>query len=127
MRGPPMVYNRRTTFRGGEHVHWGAARTSVDTIRRYGELADQGRDAAAVAEAWTAAQFDDEMTTRWLEARCFEPESARELADLGVTPEQASKRTRDGAGGVYIDTIAYKVSKGHLSARQGAARAASSR
>ena len=31
------------------------------------------------------------------------------LADLGVTPGQASKRTRDGAGESYIDTIAYKV------------------
>ena len=44
-----------------------------------------------------------------------------------MTPGQAAKRTRDGAGESYIDTIAYKVSKGHLSARQGAARAASSR
>lgn len=108
-------------------MHWGAARTSVDTIHRYGDLADQGGDAATVAEAWTAAEFDDETTALWLDARCFDPESARELADLGVTPAQASKRTRDGAGGDYIDTIAYKVAKGHLSARQGAARAASSR
>lgn len=108
-------------------MQWGAARTSVDTIRRYGELADQGGDASEVADAWTAAEFDDEMTTRWLEARCFDPQSARELAELDVSPEQASKRTRDGAGGDYIDTIAFKVAKGHLSARQGAARAASSR
>ena len=61
------------------------------------------------------------------EARCFDPETARDLADLGVTPGQASKRTRDGAGESYIDTIAYKVAAGHLSARQGAARAASLR
>jgi len=44
-----------------------------------------------------------------------------------VTPAQASKRTRDGAGESYIDTIAYKVSKKQLSPRQGAARAGSSR
>lgn len=108
-------------------THWGAGRTSADTIRRYGDLADRDGDAQATARAWTDAQFDDEMTARWLEARCFDPESARELADLGVTPEQAAKRTRDGAGESYIDTIAYKVSMKQLSARQGAARAASSR
>lgn len=108
-------------------MHWGAARTSVDTIRSYGDLADRGDDAAVAAKAWTDAGFDDETTARWLEARCFDPEAARELADLGVTPGQASKRTRDGAGGDYIDTIAFKVAKGDLSARQGAARAASSR
>jgi hypothetical protein len=108
-------------------VHWGAARTSVDTIERYGELADRGDDPAVAAKAWTNARFDDEMTTRWLEARCFDPDAARELADLGVTPEQASKRTRDGAGESYVDTIAYKVSMGQMSPRQGAARAASSR
>lgn len=108
-------------------MHWGAARTSVDTIKRHGELADRGEDAALAAQAWTDAEFDDEMTERWLQARCFDPGKARDLADLGVSPEQASKRTRDGAGGDYIDTIAYKVAMGHLSARQGAARAASSR
>ena len=108
-------------------MHWGAARTRVDTITRYGELADRGEDPAVAAKAWTDAGFDDEMTSRWLEARCFDPEAARDLADLGVTPGQASKRTRDGAGESYIDTIAYKVSMKQLSARQGAARAASSR
>ena len=108
-------------------MHWGAARTSVDTIERFGELADRGEDPAVAAKAWTNAGFDDEMTARWLEARCFDPQSAAELAELGVTPGQASKRTRDGAGESSIDTIAYKVSMGQLSARQGAARAASSR
>ncbi len=108
-------------------MHWGAARTSVDTINRYGELADRGGDPADAAKAWTEAGFDDEMTARWLKARCFDPESARDMADLGVTPEQASMRTRDGAGERYIDTIAYKVSMKQLSPRQAAARASSSR
>ena len=109
-------------------VHrWGAARTTADTIERYGELADQGDDPAEVAKRWTDAGFDDEATARWLDARCFDPQAARDLDDLGVTPKQAAKKTRDGAGERYIDTIAFKVSKGHLSARQGAARADSSR
>ncbi len=107
--------------------HWGAARTRVETIQRHGELADRGEEPADVAKRWTDCGFDDEATERWLQARCFDPEAARDLADLGVTPGQAAKRTRDGAGESYIDTIAYKVSMGQLSARQGAARAASSR
>jgi len=98
----------------------------VDTIRRYGELADRGEDPAVAANAWSAAGFDDEQTSGWLEARCFDPQAARDLADLAVTPKQASTRTRDG-GRDYVDTIAYKVASGDLSARQGAARAGSSR
>ena len=124
----PIVYNACTSFCGGErHARLGSRR---DASRRSGAtaispIATTIRQAAA--RAWTDAEFDDETTAGWLEARCFDPASARELADLGVTPGQASKRTRDGAGESYIDTIAYKVSMGQLSARQGAARAASSR
>jgi hypothetical protein len=106
--------------------HWRRARTSVDTITSFGELADQGEDPADAAKAWTDAGFDDEETTKWLEARCFDPVAARDLADLLVTPAQATKRTRDGKRD-YIDTIAFKVANGDLSARQGAARAGSSR
>ncbi|HEX8157160.1 MAG TPA: hypothetical protein VF526_07215 [Solirubrobacteraceae bacterium] len=107
-------------------MHWSRARTSVDTISRFGELADRGDDPAVAAKAWTDAGFDDEQTAKWLEARCFDPQAARDLADLGVTAGQASKRTRDGRRD-FVDTIAYKVASGDLSARQGAARAGSSR
>jgi hypothetical protein len=100
--------------------------TGADTIRQYGELADRGGDAEAAAQAWTEARFDDEATARWLTARCFDPDAARALADAGVTPEQASKRTRDG-GGNYVDTIGFKVASGDLTPRQGAARTLSSR
>lgn len=109
-------------------VHpWRAGGTSIETVQRYGELADRGGDPSAAAKAWTAAGFDDETTAQWLDARCFDPQAARALNDLGVTPGQASKRTRDGGGERYLDTIAYKVANGNLSARQGAARADSSR
>ncbi len=107
-------------------VYEPAARTGATTIREYGELADRGGDAGAAAQAWTDAGFDDAMTSRWLAARCFDAAAARALADMGVAPEQAARRTRDGGGG-YIDTIAYKVAKGDLTARQGAARTLSSR
>ena len=72
----------------------------------------------------TSAQLSDRESR--LEARCFEPAAARSLAGLGVTPNQASLRTRDGHGD-YIDTIGYKVASGDLTARQGAARSMSSR
>lgn len=105
---------------------WSAPRTSVDTIKRFRDLPELGEDPGVVAKAWSDAGFHDEETAKWLEARCFDPESARELADLGVTPGQASQRTRDGRRD-YRDTIAFKVASGDLSARQGAARAGSSR
>ncbi len=105
--------------------YWPAPKTDAETIRRYGELIDGGEDAASVAQAWTDAGFDDEATTRWLDARCFDPAAARALADTGVAPAQAAKRTRDGGG--YVDTIAYKVANGDLTPRQGAARCLSSR
>ncbi|HWH11699.1 MAG TPA: hypothetical protein VG165_11275 [Solirubrobacteraceae bacterium] len=107
-------------------IYGGGVETSVETILRYGELADQGGDPQAAADAWTAARFDDDGASAWLDARCFDPESARAMADLDVTPRQAATRTRDGRGD-YIDTLAFKVSKGDLSARQAAARARSSR
>ena len=100
--------------------------TSVETIKRYGELADRGGDPEVAAKAWTEAGFDDDTTARWLEARCFDAQAARGLADMGVAPSQAAARTRDGGDG-YKDTIAFKVASGDLTARQGAARALSSR
>ncbi len=106
--------------------HWKKVRTTADTITRFDELADQVGDPADAAKAWTDAGFDDEQTAKWLEARCFDPDAARELDDLRVTPGQAAKRTRDGKRD-YLDTIAFKVASGDLSPRQGAARASSSR
>jgi len=102
------------------------ANTGVETIRRYKDLAARGGDPGEAAQAWTDAGFDDEMTARWLEARCFDPQAARALADMDVSPEQASARTRDGDTS-YIDTIAYKVANGDLTPRQGAVRTLSSR
>lgn len=107
-------------------VYGPPAKTGVETIRRYGELAGRGGAVEAVAQAWTDAGFDDEMTARWLEARCFDPQAARALTELGVTPKQATARTRDGGDG-GIGTIAYKVANGDLTPRQGAARSLSSR
>ena len=105
--------------------YWPAPQTSAETIKAFGEIADRDGDPAAAAEAWTDAGFDDELAARWLRARCFDPQAARALSDMGITPEQAACRTRDGGG--YADTIAFKVASGDLTPRQGAARAMSSR
>ena len=106
--------------------YWPTPTTGADTIREFGELADRGKDPELAAQAWTDAGFDDEATARWLRARCFDPEAARALADMGVSPEQAACRTRDGGDG-RPNTIGHKVASGDLTARQGAARALSSR
>ncbi len=107
-------------------IHEPPPETSVETIKRFGEFADRGGSAEDAAKAWSDAEFDDETTAKWLEARCFDPKAARALADVGVTPGQASARTRDG-GDRSIGTIAHKVASGDLTARQGAARCMSSR
>lgn len=107
-------------------VYEPAPRTSAATIERYREVADRGRGSEATAMAWTEAGFDDEATASWLEARCFDPGAAHELAELGVTPKQATARTRDGGEG-GVETIAHKVASGELTPRQGAARCLSSR
>ncbi len=106
--------------------HWSRSRTRAETVAGFDGLAEHVGDPGEAAKAWTDAGFDDEETAKWLEARCFDPAAARDLADLGVSPGQASKRTRDGRRD-NLDTIAFKVASGDLSARQGAARAASSR
>lgn len=101
-------------------------KTNPETIEQFGELADRGGSAADAAQAWTKAGFGDELTARWLKARCFDPEAARAMTELGVLPEQAATRTRDGGDG-QIETIAYKVAAGDLTPRQGAVRSLSSR
>lgn len=100
-------------------------KTHAETISRFGDFAERGETAEAVAAVWTKAGFGDEMTERWLKARCFDAGAARALADLDVTPEQAAVRTRDGGG--ELDTIAYKVAARGLTARQGMVRCFSSR
>jgi hypothetical protein len=107
-------------------VYGPAAKTRPETIERYGQLAERGEAAEVAAQAWTEAGFEDAVTARWLSARCFDARAARALGELGVTPEQAAVRTRDGGGG-HLDTIGWKVANRDLTPRQGAARSLSSR
>ncbi|MBV9820449.1 MAG: hypothetical protein JOZ07_19135 [Solirubrobacterales bacterium] len=105
-------------------IHRPTPITRAETIVGHSEQTARWDDAERAARAWTRAGFDDATMARWLRARCFEPAAARALADLGVAPEQAAVRSREGGS---IDTIAGKVAAGVLTARQGAARALSSR
>ncbi len=101
------------------------ATITPEALAEYGELTDHVGGAAAAARAWNDAGFNEQGAKRWLAARCFAPSAALALSELGVAPEQAAARTRDGDGG--MDTIAYKVALGALTPRQGAARSLSSR
>ena len=100
--------------------YWPTRKTSAETIERFDKLADRVGDPAQAAEAWTEAGFDDESTAKWLSARCFDPQAARALADMGVTPGQAACRTRDGGEG-RPNTMRVKGANGKPTVRPGAA------
>ena len=78
----------------------------------------ESSDGAALEEAarkWLAAGFTDaDEVEDWLRARCFDAARAQALELAGLTPEQASLRTRAGAED-YEDTIAFKFAQDDLS------------
>lgn len=86
--------------------------TVRDVIERHGHFAHGGNpDETAVA--WIEAGFEAHEVDEWLNARCFGPSSARDLADAGVSPAEARMKTEAGAGG-YTDTVGFKVSAGDI-------------
>ena len=86
--------------------------TIRDVILGHGHFAHSG-DPDGAGDAWSEAGFGADEVTEWLAARCFSPAAARDLADLGVTPEMARMKTSQGAGD-FVDTVAFKVSDGDL-------------
>jgi hypothetical protein len=88
--------------------------TIRDVIERHGHFA-HGGDPADAAEAWAEAAFEAHEVDEWLRARCYDPSSARDLADAGVTAEMAAMKTATGAGD-YVDTVGFKVSTGDIEA-----------
>lgn len=83
-----------------------------EIISSYGEFA-HGGEVEAVAAEWIDENFTPSEADTWLSARCFYASAARKLADAGITPEKASKKTSKGIGG-YTDTIGYKMANGDL-------------
>lgn len=86
--------------------------TIRDVIEKHGHFA-HGGNPDDTAETWAEAGFDAHEVEEWLNARCFVPDSARDLADAGVTPEMARMKTEAGSGD-YVDSVGFKVSDGDL-------------
>ena len=81
-------------------------------IERQGHFA-HGGNPDDTAETWAECGFEDSEVEEWLNARCFDPNFARDLADAGLTAGDARMKTAAGAGD-YTDTVGFKVSAGDL-------------
>ena len=86
--------------------------TIRDVIERRGYFAHRG-DPDASIEAWEETGFEAGEVDEWLSARCFDPDAAEDMDDLGITIEMAAMRTGAGSGG-YVDTVGYQVAAGDL-------------
>lgn len=86
--------------------------TVRDVIERHGHFA-HGSNPEDTAETWVESGFEADEVEEWLNARCFDPSAARDLADAGVNPVEASMKTGAGAGD-YVDTVGFKASAGDL-------------
>jgi len=73
-----------------------------------------------VVEYLLPEEEDTKMTDieEYIEADCFDARRARELAEAGITPEQAGTETDDSVGmGGYRATLGYKYANGDMSCR----------
>jgi len=86
--------------------------TIRDVIEKHGHFA-HGGNPDDTAEAWAEAGFEADEVEEWLNARCFDPSVARDLADAGVVPADARIKTEAGAGD-YVDMVGFKASAGDL-------------
>lgn len=86
--------------------------TVRNVIERHGHFA-HGGNPYDTAEAWIEAGFEADEVEEWLNARCFDPSSARDLADAGVSAVDARMKTEAGRGD-YTDTVGFKVSAADL-------------
>jgi len=90
--------------------------TVRDVIERHGHFA-HGGNPEDTAETWVESGFEADEVEEWLRARCFNPSTARDLADCGVTADLARMKTSAGAGD-YVDTVGFKASAGDLEAEE---------
>lgn len=90
----------------------GSMTTVRGVIERHGHFAHGGNPDDA-AETWSESGFEAHEVDEWLQARCFDPSAARDLADAGVTPEMARMKTSAGSE-EFVDTVGFKVSTGDL-------------
>jgi hypothetical protein len=86
--------------------------TVREVIERHGHFA-HGGNPDDTTETWAEAGFEADEVDEWLNARCFHPSAARDLADAGVDTLDARMKTEAGRGD-YTETIGFKVSAGDL-------------
>ncbi len=86
--------------------------TIRDVIEKQGHFAHGGNPDDTV-EAWAETGLEPGEVEEWLNARCFDPNAARDLTDAGVSAADARMKT-DAGGGEYTDTVGFKVSAGDL-------------
>lgn len=89
-----------------------SAMTIKEVIKRHGDVA-HGGDLDGTAEAWEETGLDAAEVEEWLNARCFNPSAAEDMADAAITPQMATMKTNAGSGD-YVDTVAFKVATGDL-------------
>jgi hypothetical protein len=87
--------------------------TIRDVVARHVQLETPGGDLDAVVEAWEETGLGAHEVEEWLRVRCFDPATAEDLSDAGVTADLAGIRTEAGRG-TYLETIAFKVCVGDL-------------
>jgi hypothetical protein len=90
--------------------------TVREVIERHGHFA-HGGDPDDTTETWAESGFEAHEVDEWLNARCFDPSAARDLADAGVAAVDARMKTEAGHGD-YVDMIGFKVSAGDLEAEE---------
>jgi hypothetical protein len=90
--------------------------TVREVIERHGHFAHAGNP-DDTTQTWAESGFEADEVDEWLNARCFDPSAARDLADAGIVPVDARMKTESGRGD-YVDTIAFKVSAGDLEAEE---------
>lgn len=90
--------------------------TVREVIDRHGHFA-HGGNPDDTTETWAESAFEGHEVDEWLNARCFDPSAARDLADAGVTAVDARMKT-DAGRGDYTDTLGFKVSAGDLEAEE---------
>src|ERR1039458_1975922 len=83
-----------------------------EVIERHGADAHEG-DPDPTAQAWEEAGFNAADVDEWMSTRCFDPATAEDLADAGITPQMAMMKTQAGSAN-YVDTVAFKVAIGDL-------------
>jgi hypothetical protein len=87
----------------------------IKVLRKHLDELPCGATLEETAREWLNAGFTDaDEVEDWLRARCFDAARAQALEMAGLTPEQASLRTRAGTAS-YEDTIACKFAQGDLS------------